>query len=200
MVNVDCSKCSEVFQIAQWHYDRNIEKSYKFFCSDFCKKVLLEDRFWEKVNKTNNINDCWNWTAGCRKKDGYGTLKYNKKFIDAHRLSWMVANNKFDLTSKDFICHKCDNKKCVNPNHLFLGNAKINAKDAYDKGRMKVPIGNIYKKGHKPTNAVLDYNDVMLIKEMIENGDSVIDIAELFKVSRYKITDIRRGRSYINVK
>jgi hypothetical protein len=77
--------------------------------------------------------DCWEWHAP-DKFDGYGKL-YIKPFRGqkAHRLSYKVF--KEDIPSKMFVCHKCDNRKCINPDHLFLGEAKDNIADMDSKHR-----------------------------------------------------------------
>lgn len=96
-------------------------------------KNKIEERFWSKVNKTNNLEECWEWNATFRGK--YGTIKRNGKLIDAHRLSYILQYGEIE-NSKLYVCHKCDNTKCVNPNHLFLGTHSENMKDAYQKGKL----------------------------------------------------------------
>lgn len=88
-------------------------------------------RFFDKINKTDN---CWIWTAGLRGKSGYGTFKLKGKVIDAHRLSYKL--HKGEIPDGMFVCHTCDNRKCVNPEHLFLGTAKDNHQDAVNKGKV----------------------------------------------------------------
>lgn len=101
-------------------------------------------RFWDKVEKTDT---CWNWTAGLRSlKTGYGAFRYKKKIIDAHRMSWFLLYGYFP---KILVCHHCDNKKCVNPKHLYEGTAKDNVRDMWLRGgRIATPHGNKNKYGY----------------------------------------------------
>lgn len=93
------------------------------------KKRPLEERFWEKVNKTET---CWLWTGGCSKK-GYGSIWNSEGEKQTHRLSWVIHYGAIPDDMK--VLHKCDNPPCVNPDHLFLGSYADNNRDRDEKGR-----------------------------------------------------------------
>lgn len=100
--------------------------------------ALLPDeviaRFWLKVQKTD---DCWNWTASTQNK-GYGqfrcTVDGKKSPRLAHRIAWALANGRWP-EPEEFICHTCDNPRCVRIDHLFLGDHDTNMADMSRKGR-----------------------------------------------------------------
>ena len=93
-------------------------------------------RFWDKVKIVEGA--CWEWQAGDR-GNGYGCFKYKGKVYDSHRFVWLLMYG--SIADGLLVCHKCDNRKCVNPEHLFIGNAKDNALDRRKKGRSNRPVG-----------------------------------------------------------
>jgi hypothetical protein len=80
-------------------------------------------RFWAKVHKTES---CWFWIGGA--SHSYGTILYQGKRTKAHRISWMLAFGK--PPAELDVLHRCDNPRCVNPDHLFLGTALDNMRDS----------------------------------------------------------------------
>lgn len=111
------------------------------------KREPLEQRFWKKVNKfgklwtdpeTGITTNCWEWTASLH-SHGYGQIAddYNEgnplKVLRAHRTAWEFKHGK--IPDGQLVCHKCDNPRCVNDSHLFLGTQQQNMSDMITKGR-----------------------------------------------------------------
>lgn len=141
--------------------------------------ITVEDRFWNKVSKTEN---CWNWTASVQGKNGYGFFRISKEkgCAVAHRFSYELAYG--TIPPGMLVCHTCDNPLCVKPTHLFLGTHKDNAIDREKKNRLK----------QHGSQKLTD-------KEVIEiRGSSLSQsaLSKAYKVSRTTIASIRKGESW----
>lgn len=91
-------------------------------------------RFWAKVAIDPDDGACWVWTA-CLDPDGYGRFRLAGKKWLAHRIAWTLAFGR--IQDGLLICHKCDNPRCVNHTHLFLGTVADNVRDRVAKGRSR---------------------------------------------------------------
>ena len=114
------------------------------------KKInSIHRRIWGKINK-NNPNGCWEWTGLVHK--GYGRIKIGgessdkRKMVLVHRVMFELF--KGDIPNNYLICHTCDNRKCVNPDHLFCGTSSDNMQDCINKGRHANQKKNYCKNGH----------------------------------------------------
>ena len=97
-------------------------------------KKSIYQKFIEKVSKTPN---CWIWKGAMRGGEcEYGNIRFGKKRKLAHRLSWEIYYGK--IPKGKLILHKCDNPRCVNPKHLFMGTQLDNVKDRVRKNRSAI--------------------------------------------------------------
>ncbi len=137
-------------------------------------------RFWKKVD-VRGPDDCWEWTAGST-SNGYGSFGMDCLNYYAHRISYAIAN---DDPGKLCVCHTCDNRLCVNPNHLWLGTIQADLKDRDEKDRQA--------KGEQQGLAKLTEKQV---KEILESNEPQQVLADRFGVSRENISDIKCGKTW----
>lgn len=95
----------------------------------------VADRFWAKVNVAG-VNDCWEWSAAVN-VNGYGWMHFVSEARPAHRVSALLHGLIDSMASPLHVLHKCDNRKCCNPKHLFVGTNLDNILDRVSKGRSK---------------------------------------------------------------
>lgn len=142
----------------------------------------LQSRFFGKY--TVQQNGCWEWAAS-RLKNGYGRIREGatgSKTITAHRASWLI--HKGPIPDGMCVCHQCDNRRCVNPQHLFLGSKAENNRDRAMKGRSRD------QRGERNSLTKLSNETVFAIRAARSAGDTYRSISERFGVPRTTITNI----------
>jgi hypothetical protein len=138
-------------------------------------------RFLEKVDLSGGSGSCWEW-QGATGSDGYGRVRRDGKTFSAHRYSYQLF--KGVLPEDLCVLHGCDNTRCVNPTHLFLGTKKDNMVDMRLKGRQGMPLPH------------LTAGQVDNIRLRVRRGESKAALALEFCVCRSTIQDITRGLTW----
>lgn len=146
----------------------------------------------KKIKRFSYINQktgCWEWQK-YKNKLGYGYISYRGTQLKAHRTSWIV----FKGPIPDGMCvlHKCDNPKCINPDHLFLGTQFENIKDMLSKNRH----GHGVNEGMKGANAKLSDEDVFWIRKQEYSWKNCHEIAEKFGISPFSIYRIFKRQTW----
>jgi hypothetical protein len=149
--------------------------------------IPWQDRFWRYVEQ-GEPDACWGWT-GARNSYGYGRLNSggkNGRTLKAHRASYEIHYG-VDPGELD-VCHRCDNPPCVNPAHLFLGDAKANAQDMARKGRAGPQNGQglLIRK--------VSDAEVRAIRERAATGEVYAPIAADFGISQTHVSVLARGK------
>lgn len=135
--------------------------------------------------------ECWYWRGAYHPK-GYGWFRHANKNRLAHRAAWEVHHGA--PPDKDLcVCHKCDNRGCVNPSHLFLGTHQDNVDDMMKKGR-----GN-WAKGEKSGNSSLSEKDVAKIRELYSKGKVQGALAKQFGVNISTVGSIIRRETWSHI-
>lgn len=127
------------------------------------------------------MSECIEWPY-FKNADGYGKKMFKGKVKMAHRLAWEEVFG--PIPEGMCVCHACDNRGCVNPEHLFLGTHKDNMADMASKGRSRVSLGQ-----NNP-NVKLTEKEVLSIRE---DGRTQKEIAEEYNVSRQLVGAIKRN-------
>lgn len=183
-----CERGSKCKGYCDMHYRRLLKRGSVYNYG--ARKVELGDDI-ERFHKKYVVeqNGCWIWQSGSRGRAEtrqYGRHWANGKSINAHRFSYLIHIGQ--IPDGIYVCHKCDNPLCVNPNHLFLGTHQDNMKDMTQKNRAYKGRGEEKHWLSKLTNNQANE---------IRNSDlSQSKLAKIYGVSQTTIGRIKRGVSY----
>lgn len=145
----------------------------------------LEIRFWEKVLKRPG-GGCWEWLTTVN-HNGYGLIGVTGHGTQrAHRVSWFLHHGEMP-PKRMMVLHRCDNRRCVRPDHLFLGTARTNTEDMMIKGRHRA------HKGAESHKAKLCDDDVRLMRHW---AAPTRELSEFFKISPTNVRAIMKGQTW----
>lgn len=153
------------------------------------ERMLYEQRFWARV-MPEPTTGCFLWTGGFE-SDGYAKIKAfkSRKAISTYRLAWQLTNG--SIPKGMVVCHKCDTRACVNPDHLFLGTPADNTADMVRKDRQA--------KGSRQGLAKLTEADIPTIRKLYSEGWSQQEIAENYMVNQTSISKVLRNETWRHV-
>lgn len=152
----------------------------------------LMQRFWRKVGFTDRLS-CWEW-RGSKDRNGYGHLVGPSGRIEkAHRVSWQLAHGA--IPEGLYVLHRCDNRACVNPNHLWLGTYRDNRLDCVAKGRH----ANNAKRGEAHYLTHLTNEDVIAMRKRWGEGQSQSALAREYNISASQVRKIVHYQRWAHV-
>ncbi len=141
---------------------------------------IKKDRFWSKIS-IKSKNECWEWQAYTGGR--YGRFKMDGKLKLSHRVAYEFT---YGPISKGLcVLHRCDNMKCCNPSHLFLGTSEDNIHDMYKKKR------NNNVSGDRCGASKLNHDQILEIRKKYSTGDYTNDqLGKEYGVAHQQISRI----------
>lgn len=143
-------------------------------------KDIIEQKFAKHVEKTDT---CW-WWKGAKARKSYGQMLIDKKIVYAHRASWFLKTGQWP---EKYVCHICDNRACVNPEHLFEGTHAENLADATRKGRVRSGEAHHWTKFSADT--------LREIRNLVESGGLRSVVSQRFGISERQIRRVVKHSS-----
>jgi hypothetical protein len=149
----------------------------------------------EILNNYTINGDCWEWKSSLY-PNGYGQVWFEGRKQLAHRVVYELVIGPIpegEGPHGTCVCHRCDNRKCVNPKHLFLGSQKENVRDRDEKGRAA------RLKGEAHGRAKLTADQVREIRRLRAEGLTLKIIADMFGVHLSQISNVVRGKQWAHL-
>jgi hypothetical protein len=138
---------------------------------------------------------------GARSGSGYGYLSVGGRDTRAHIYAYSIVIGPVECGM--FVCHRCDNKLCVRPSHLYEGTPRQNTRDAFERGLMDMQaliIGREMLRGERHHQAILTKQDVMAIRTAhLEGFTTGVDLAQAYGVSQTTISRIVKRKTWTHI-
>ncbi len=210
MDDLICEKCGNKFP-----FYKNKGRPLPRFCSNKCRghtgfrpgaplliSEMSDEEKFERLKKSFEKHvirkeGCWDW-KGPISNNGYPVMSCRRGIGPdrGHKASYVI--HKGPVPQFMHVCHTCDNRRCTNPDHLWIGTHKENNDDKMRKGRANCPAPPL-KVGSENGSAKLDEIKVKQIKILIKNGRSSYSIGKEFGVSKTTIRRIKNGINWSHV-
>ncbi len=161
--------------------------------------IPVNVRFWAKVDRNGptlahclELGPCWVWTAG-RSNLGYGEFRATDRRRPAHQIAWELTRGPVPAqTPRLCVLHRCDNRACVNPAHLWLGTHVDNMRDMARKGRST--------RGERSARAKLTPCAVVAIRARYAAGATLGELSADFRVSERAIRHVVSGDRWMHLR
>lgn len=178
----------EPLPVEQWKQFPKLNKH--LVCNDAFSEAW--ERHWSCLT-IGGEDECWEWNRPS-KIDGYPQLTIFGHPFSPHVLSVYFTGRKIEAGQE--VCHRCDNKKCANPFHVYVGNRSLNVRDSINRGQFKAPR----QMGEKNGSAKLRESDIHEIDRLrAEGGITNLEIAELFGVCEATIERINSRKQWPHI-
>lgn len=177
-ITIACKQCEREFITWKYRVDRG-QRCCSIRCSADFRKKPIGERFAQYLSPANE-SGCIDWTGSCNKW-GYGKIGGGSGTISTHRFAWEQAHG--PIPDGMWVLHRCDNRVCCNPDHLFLGTAQDNMDDCCEKQRQA--------RGSKQGSHKLSEEQVAQIRDSYATGGATqTDLAREFGVRQATISRI----------
>ena len=153
------------------------------------KTKTIQERFESEFTKSDG---CWEWEAS-KRGAGYGQFGISGRQQYAHRVAYQLYVG--EIPEGLCVLHQCDNRKCVNPDHLFLGTQADNMRDCKNKGRHTRPDNS----GEKNNHSKMTETQIIEIRAKYSEGATQSELAKEFGVSQANISDIVCRRTWTKI-
>lgn len=153
-------------------------------------RLTFEDRFWSRADRSGGPGACWEWRGNVG-LNGYG--RYGQRL--AHRLAYEITHG--EIPADRMACHTCDNRRCVNPAHIYAGTAMDNYNDVVERNPTRA-IQNLTvpQRGEVNKNSKLTADRVRSIRRDLAAGMPGADVAKKYGISQSNVSFIRQRKTW----